>query len=69
MYTIWDEEGNRNLEIENGLSGLETQFSSIRISKLDHHRELDHTDKLLLTAFIAAMHTRTRGQLDHMSSQ
>ena len=69
MYTVWDEKGNRNLQIEHGLSGLETKFSSIRNKKLLRRRSLDDIEKAFLCVFIAAMHARTKCQINHMADQ
>ena len=69
MYTIHDEAGNRDLKIEHGLSQLESMFTTIRNKKFNFKRELDQEEHFSICVFIAAMHARTRCQLDHISDQ
>jgi Protein of unknown function (DUF4238) len=65
MYTIAEADGNRNLVLEHGLSGLETQFSLIRDKKLKHRRQLEPAEHLILCAFVAAMDARTKARREH----
>lgn len=69
MYTIRDESGGRDLTIEHGLSQLEGMFAKIRKKKLHLQRALSDDDHFKICVFIAAMHARTRSQLDHVSNQ
>jgi len=69
MYTIRLADGTRNLAIEHGLAGLESAFVELRDSVLAHSKEISDTDRLLLCAFTAAMHGRTRAQRNHWQSQ
>lgn len=69
MYTVKDKGGKRDLKIEHGLSGLERDFSTTRIKKLDRRRDLDDKEKAIVTMFIAATHTRTKSQLSHIADQ
>lgn len=69
MYTITDESGDRNLKIEHGLSQLESIFTTIRNKKFNFGREISHEEHFFICMFTAAMHARTRCQLDHISDQ
>lgn len=66
IYTIKLLDGSRNLTIEHGLSGLETQFAELRRNKLISHEELSIEDYAILCAFTAATHARTPKQRDHL---
>lgn len=65
MYTIAEADGRRNLVLERGLAGLETQFSTIRDTKLKHRRTLEPADHLILCTFVAAMDARTKARREH----
>lgn len=69
MYTIRDKDGGRDLRIEHGLSELESMFATLRKKKFSYMRQLEKEEHFLMCAFIAAMHVRTRNQLDHISNQ
>lgn len=69
LYTIQGEDGERILDIEHGLSGLENQFVTIRNKKINRHSSLDKNELVILTTFIAASHARTKSQLLHTSDQ
>jgi hypothetical protein len=69
MYTLHLADGSRNLSIEHGLGGLENAFSELRKTKLAEHIPFTAEDKLVICAFIAAMHMRTRAQRNHWQSQ
>jgi len=69
MYTIVGVDGSRDLTIEHGLSGLETEFATIRDRKLLTGLELTTEERAYLCAFIAAMHARTPRQREHIRSQ
>ncbi|MEP6958436.1 MAG: DUF4238 domain-containing protein [Nitrospirota bacterium] len=69
MYTIKREDGSRDLVLERGLSQLEGTFSRIRKRTLAQGRPIDETDRLLLCAFIAAMHSRTPARREHLREQ
>lgn len=69
MYTILGSKGERILDIEHGLAGLESAFTGIRDNKIIKQLELDDVEKLILINFVAAMHARTVNQLDHMAGQ
>ena len=47
LYTIWDANGNRDLTIEHGFSGLEKLFSDIRRKKISLRNHL-RTKNILL---------------------
>ena len=55
MYTINKADGSRDLILEHGLSGLETQFSAIRDRALKRHQRINPTDHIQICAFLAAM--------------
>ena len=69
MYTIHDEAGGRDLKIEHGLSQLEDMFTIIRNKKFNFRRKINQEEHFLICVFIAALHARTRSQLDHISDQ
>ncbi len=69
MYTIRREGGARDLVLEHGLSGLETEFTRIRNSKLNFHRDLDDREHVMLCAFTAAAQARTPRSREHHQSQ
>ncbi|GAB6172674.1 hypothetical protein JCM15765_21520 [Paradesulfitobacterium aromaticivorans] len=69
MYTIYDEKGNRFLDIERGLCGLEGKFASIRDNKLQAKKELSTEEKYYILAFVAAIHNRTVAIKEHISEQ
>ena len=68
LYTI-NEGGERNLRLEKGLCQLENEFTKVRNSKLNFHRELSEMDQIVLCAFTAAAHTRTPTFRDHQKEQ
>lgn len=69
MYTIFDEQGNRVLNIEHGLSGLEDKFAVIRSRKISKHLKLTLEERYYVLAFVAALHNRTVAIKEHMSNQ
>lgn len=69
MYTIFDKGGNRILDIEHGLSGLEGKFASIRDNKISRRLNLTLEDKYYVIAFIAAIHNRTVATKEQISEQ
>lgn len=69
MYTIYDENGKRDLRLEHGLSDLESRFSKLREQKIDKHEKLSLTQHFLLCAFIAAMWARTKVQRENIRTQ
>ena len=68
LYTIWDEDGNRDLAIEHGFSGLEKQFSSIRRKKLSLKKSLIRDEHFLVCMFMATMHLRTVSQIENLGN-
>jgi len=68
MYTITGVGGSRDLRIENGLSQLETDYAVI-LKKLCLRQNLEHDEWVVLCAFIAAMHSRTPTQREHLREQ
>jgi Protein of unknown function (DUF4238) len=68
LYTIHREGGERDLVLEQGLSGLESAFVGIR-EKLARHEKLTTEEQVKLCAFIAAQHVRTPAQRDHLAGQ
>ena len=69
LYTIRLADGARDLTIEHGLAGLESQFVEIRDNVLAQGTQPDAHQDLLLRAFIAAMQSRTRAHLEHWQGQ
>jgi len=68
IYTIHGPNGERDLVLEHGLSGLESTFVGIR-EKLGRREELTPEDHVNLCAFVAAQHARTPVQRDHHAGQ
>lgn len=69
MYTIEVPGKGRNLVLEHGLSELENRFTQIRNSKINYGRPLDPDEHVLLCAFMAAAHARTRASREHQKKQ
>jgi hypothetical protein len=69
LYTIHLADGTRDLTVEHGLSGLESQFAEIRDTVLAKRKKLAPQQDLLLRAFIAVMQSRTRANLEHWQGQ
>jgi hypothetical protein len=69
MYAIRTGEEGRDLRLEKGLSGLESDFAGLRREKLEDHAALDAADQVTLAAFVAAMQARSRTQREHWRSQ
>jgi hypothetical protein len=72
MYTIIKPDGERDLVLEHGLSQLENDFACLRKNKLSKHLPLTASDRVVICAFMAAMHTRTKvvqGEITRRGSQ
>lgn len=69
LYTIPAADGSRDLRIEHGLAGLESDFVSIRDNFLAQRKPLDENNNLKLRAFVAAMWARTPFYLNHWQQQ
>lgn len=69
MYTINRADGARDLVLERGLAGLESEFVAIRDSKLSRREQLTTGEHVLLCAFIAAAQARTPAHRDHQAAQ
>jgi len=69
MYTIELPGGGRNLVLEHGLAQLESEFVSIRDTKLTSHEPLGPAEHAFLCAFVAATHERTPARRDHLAEQ
>lgn len=69
LYTIELPDGGRNLVLEHGLAQLESEFVSIRDTKLRSLEPLEPAEHALLCAFVAAMHERTPARRDHFANQ
>lgn len=69
MYTIYLEDGSRNLVLEHGLNQLETLFAKLRDKKIQKKVVLNLEDRVVLCAFIAAMFARTKAQREHQRKQ
>jgi hypothetical protein len=68
FYTIPMPDGTRNLELENGLSQLEGEFTEVR-KKLERHEEIGLNDRVALLAFMVAMSFRTKAHRDFQKGQ
>ncbi|MBI4381393.1 MAG: DUF4238 domain-containing protein [candidate division NC10 bacterium] len=69
LYTIKLPGGGRDLVLEHGLAQLESEFVSIRDTKLRSLEPLEPAEHALLCAFVAAMHARTPARRDHFAEQ
>jgi uncharacterized protein DUF4238 len=70
MYTIRGvADGERNLVLEHGLSGLESEFVTIRDAKLARQEGITAREHFMLCAFIAAAQARTPAQRDRFTGQ
>ncbi|WNQ09668.1 DUF4238 domain-containing protein [Paenibacillus aurantius] len=69
MYTIHLANGERNLSIEHGLSGLEDAVSKVVQNVIIKNKRLSLDDHIILCAFVAAMHERTPSHRDHLKKQ
>jgi len=69
LYTIELPGGGRNLVLEHGLGQLESEFVSIRDTKLRALEPREPAEHALLCAFVAAMHARTPARRDHFAGQ
>src|SRR5262252_2340563 len=69
LYTIHRADGERDLVLEHGLAGLESEFVTIRDATLARRGEITPRDHVMLCAFIAAAHARTPAQRDHHGAQ
>ena len=68
MYTIHLPAGERDLTLEHGLKGLEDGFVRVR-EKIFRRELLTHEERVLLCAFMAAMHVRSRVHRDHLREE
>ena len=69
MYTICMPTGLKDYRLERGLHDLEDNFVRIRDTKLTQELEVTIEEHVLLLAFVAAMHNRTKAQRDHQKEQ
>jgi len=69
MYTIHRVDGERDLQLEYGLQGLEDSFARLSRDKLINRIELSPEETAHMLLFIAAMTARTASQRDHMQDQ
>src|SRR5713101_1674681 len=69
LYTIHRADGGRDLVLERGLAGLESEFAAIRDTKLARREKISAQEHVLLCAFIAAAQARTPAQRDHHGAQ
>jgi len=65
FYTVQLPDGTRDLTLEHGLAGLESDFCRIRDTAIAGRDPLSSDDRTVLCIFVAAMHARTRAQRDH----
>ncbi len=69
MYTIVTDEGERNLILEYGLQSLENMFCKTKNKILSKELKIDIETKVILCAFAAAMHSRTKSRRDFEKTQ
>ncbi len=66
LYTITDPDGERDLRLEKALSQLEGKFAALVRDKITQKLLLSAEDKVIVSAFISAMHSRTPSRSDEM---
>jgi hypothetical protein len=69
FYTIREQDGSRDLRLEDGLGGLEHAFDRIRREVIARHKAPTFIARLELAAFVAALKWRTVTVRDHWRSQ
>jgi len=67
MYTIYDNDGLRDLHLETNLSNVESEFAKLREKKLKTRQLLNSKDCLILCMFVAAMYGRTKAYGEQQS--
>ncbi len=65
FYTIEDDQRERDLTIEHALGKAEDKFDWIRDNKLLKNENFDEQEHLDICLFIATMHSRTVGRVNH----
>jgi hypothetical protein len=68
LYTIKLPNGERDLRLEHGLSGLEASFTEIRRDYLSKQKHVPLVRYFKLIAFLSAMHSRTPARMEHYMS-
>jgi hypothetical protein len=68
LYTVIDDNEQRNVELEALLASLESSFSKLRSEKLDQMLPLSSDEHLLLCTFVAAMRERTLAMEEQWAS-
>ncbi len=66
MYTVEFPGQAPDFVLEQGLSELESRFVQVRRNVIDARRDIDDDSRIVVSAFAAAMHARTRNMRDHM---
>lgn len=69
MYTIKNTDGGRDLILERGLAGLESDFAVTRDKKIKERSALTDEERSVVYTFVAAMDARTKARRDHRASQ
>lgn len=64
FYTVYDNNGNRILELEHKLKEIEDRFLLLRDNKLKIHEPLLPDDRLTIALFVSSMYARTKFQKD-----
>ena len=62
FYTVYDDKGNRILELEHKLKEIEDKFFLLRDNKLRIHKPLSPDDRLNIALFVSSMFARTKFQ-------
>ncbi len=69
FYTIKRIDGTRDLVLEHGLQELESEFARVKREVVFPMLDLSAADKIILCAFTAGMHSRTKAQQEHARKQ
>lgn len=69
LYTIRGPDGRRDLVLERGLAGLESEFAALRDAKLSKREKITVREHFMLCAFTTAAQARTPAQRDHLRGQ
>lgn len=65
MYSIRTPDGSRDLSLEHGLAGMESEFTRVARDTLANLRPLSSDEHLAVCGFAAAMQVRVAKQRDH----
>jgi hypothetical protein len=68
FYSLTNEDGTKNLSVENMLSSIESDFVNVYRDKIENGLFLTDKERVIVSVFIATLMTRTRPRRDHTKS-